>query len=45
MLKDDIFTTRRKINEEVSLVEEDLGDDFRTEETKAMQEEMDITND
>ena len=33
------------MNEEVSLIEDDLGDDFGTEETKAMQEEMDIDND
>ena len=43
--KDDIFTAWKKMNEEVSLIEDDLGDDFGTEETKAMQEEMDIDND
>ena len=28
--KDDIFTAWRKMNEEVSLIEDDLGDDFGT---------------
>ena len=43
--KDDIFTAWRKMNEEVSLIENDLGDDFVTEETKAKQEDMNIGND
>ena len=43
--KDDIFTARKKMNEEVCLIEDDLGDDFGTEKTKAIQEEIDIDND
>ena len=33
------------MNEEISFINDDLGEDFGEEEKKAMQEEMDIESD
>lgn len=41
----DIFIAWRKMNEEISFINDDLGEDFGEEEKKAMQEEMDIDSD
>ena len=38
----EIFTAWRKMNEEISFINDDLGEDFGEEEKKAMKEEMDI---
>ena len=38
----EIFTAWRKMKEEISFINDDLGEDFGEEEKKAMQEEMDI---
>ena len=41
----DIFIVWMKMNEETSLFNDDLGEDFGEDEKKAMQEEMDVDSD
>lgn len=41
----DVFTVWKKMNEEKSFINDDLGDDFGEDERKALQEEMDNNSD
>ena len=38
----DVFTAWKKLNEEIDLITDDLGEDFGNDEKKGMIEEMDL---